>query len=72
MIARWPGNPIGPNRRWRLAHLLGALYNEQLDHSDARVDLGEEQLFDIWGRPREDFVPVLHIGREEARANRTV
>ncbi|MEO7365606.1 MAG: S41 family peptidase, partial [Sphingomicrobium sp.] len=52
----------------RLAHLLGALFNEQLEASCARVDLGEEQLFDIHGHPREDFVPDLHEEREEANA----
>ena len=55
-----------PTAGSRLAHLLGALFNEQLDQSGARVDLGEEQLFDVHGRPREDFVPGLHDEREEA------
>ena len=53
----------------RLAHLLGALSNEQLDLSGARVDIGEEQLFDIRGRPREAFIPDLHIEREEAHGD---
>jgi len=50
----------------RLAHLLGALFNERLEQSGARVDLGEEQLFDVRGRPREEFIPDLHMEREEA------
>jgi carboxyl-terminal processing protease len=54
----------------RLAHLLGALFNEQLEVSGARVDLGEEQLFDVRGKPREDFVPDLHDEREEGHGSR--
>ncbi len=42
-----------------LADLLGALFNERLALSEAKVDLGEEQLFQVNGQPREDFVPVL-------------
>jgi carboxyl-terminal processing protease len=42
-----------------LADLLGALFNEHLDLSDAKVDLGEEQLLQVNGQPREDFVPDI-------------
>jgi carboxyl-terminal processing protease len=42
-----------------LADLLGALFNEHLDLSDAKVDLGEEQLIQVNGQPREDFVPDI-------------
>ena len=55
-----------PTAGSRLAHLLGALFNEQLELSNAKVDLGEEQLFDTAGRPRENFVPDLFQDREEA------
>jgi carboxyl-terminal processing protease len=58
-----------PTAGSRLAHLLGALFNEQLERSGARVDLGEEQLFDVHGRPREAFVPDLHDEREEGHAD---
>lgn len=40
-----------------LADLLGGLFNERLALSDAKVDLGEEQLLQVNGQPREDFVP---------------
>jgi len=43
-----------------LGDLLGALSNEVLPLSGAKVDLGEEQLFHVDGRPREDFVPRLY------------
>ena len=42
-----------------LADLLGALFNEHLDLSDAKVDLGEEQILQVNGQPREDFVPDI-------------
>ena len=42
-----------------LADLLGALFNEHLDLSDAKIDLGEEQLLQVNGQPREDFVPDI-------------
>jgi len=59
-------NAIGiPTAGSQLAHLLGALSNEQLERSGARVDLGEEQLFDVRGRPRENFIPDIHVEREE-------
>ena len=57
-----------PTAGSRLAHLLGALSNEQLERSGARVDLGEEQLFDVRGRPRENFIPDIHIEGEEGSA----
>lgn len=40
-----------------LADLLGGLFNERLTLSDAKVDLGEEQLLQVNGQPRENFVP---------------
>jgi carboxyl-terminal processing protease len=42
-----------------LADLLGGLFNEHLDLSDAKVDLGEEQILQVNGQPREDFVPDI-------------
>lgn len=42
-----------------LADLLGALFNERLALSDAKVDLGEEQLLQVNGQPREAFVPDI-------------
>lgn len=44
-----------------LGDLLGALFNETLGVSGARIDLGLETLFHVDGRRREDFVPALHI-----------
>ena len=59
-------NAIGiPTAGSQLAHLLGALSNEQLERSGARVDLGEEQLLDVRGRPRENFIPDIYVEREE-------
>ena len=55
-----------PTAGSRLAHLLGALSNETLDLSGAKVDLGEEQLFHVDGRPRETFVPRLYRAAAEA------
>lgn len=49
-----------------LAYLLGALSNETLDVSGAKVDIGEEQLFHVDGRPREAFVPRLYRAAAEA------
>ncbi|RYE90729.1 MAG: hypothetical protein EOO37_02220 [Cytophagaceae bacterium] len=40
-----------------LADLLGALFNERLAFSDAKIDLGEEHLLQVNSQPREDFVP---------------
>ena len=51
-----------------LADLLGAVFNERLALSDARVDLGEEQLFQVGGAPREDFVPALFLEPSEGHA----
>lgn len=48
-----------------LADLLGALFNERLARCDAKVDLGEEQLFQVNGRPREDFVPTIFRAASE-------
>ena len=55
-----------PTAGSRLAHLLGALSNETLDLSGAKVDIGEEALFHVDGRPREAFVPRLYRARAEA------
>jgi len=46
-----------PTAGSELADLLGALFNERLVLSDAQVDLGEEQLLQVNGQPREAFVP---------------
>lgn len=51
-----------------LADLLGGLFNERLLLSDAKVDLGEEQLFQVNGQPRENFVPVIFREASEGHA----
>jgi len=51
-----------------LADLLGALFNEHLALSDAKIDLGEEQLLQVNGQPREDFVPDIFREACEGRA----
>ena len=51
-----------------LADLLGGLFNEHLALSDAKVDLGEEQLLQVNGQPREDFVPDIYQEACEGRA----
>jgi len=47
------------------AHLLGALHNETIDGSAAKVDLGTEQLFTVTGLPREAYRPQLYLARAE-------
>lgn len=51
-----------------LAHLLGALSNETIVGSAARIDLGTEQLFTVTGLPREAFKPDVFIDRPERTA----
>ncbi len=51
-----------------LAHLLGALFNEDIDGGSIKIDLGLEQLFHIDGRPREAFRPALYRDSAEATA----
>lgn len=48
-----------------LAHLLGALSNETIEGSAAKVDIGTEQLFTVTGVPREDYRPQLYLRRAE-------
>ncbi len=48
-----------------LAHLLGALSNETIERSAAKVDIGNEQLFTVTGLPREDYRPQLYLVRAE-------
>ena len=48
-----------------LADLLGGLFNETLALSDAKLDLGEEQLLQVNGQPREDFVPAIYRAASE-------
>ncbi|AXJ97290.1 hypothetical protein DM480_17430 (plasmid) [Sphingomonas sp. FARSPH] len=48
-----------------LAHLLGALSNETIEGSAAKVDLGTEQLFTVTGLPREAYHPQILIQRAE-------
>lgn len=48
-----------------LAHLLGALSNETIEGSAAKVDLGSEQLFTVSGLPRERYRPQLYLPRAE-------
>ncbi len=52
-----------------LADLLGGLFNEYLESCDAKIDLGEEQLFQVNGQPREDFVPAIYRQVSEGHAN---
>lgn len=47
------------------AHLLGALHNETIDGSAAKVDLGTEQLFTVTGLPREAYRPQLYLAQAE-------
>ncbi|WP_208308591.1 hypothetical protein [Hymenobacter defluvii] len=54
-----------PTAGSELAHLLGALFNERLTQCDARVDLGEEQLLQVTGAPREAFVPAYYRAASE-------
>ncbi|MBV5270661.1 MAG: hypothetical protein JZU55_13150, partial [Afipia sp.] len=49
-----------------LAHLLGALSNETIDGSSAKVDLGTEQLFTVNGLPREAFHPQILLPQAES------
>lgn len=58
-----------PTAGSRLGGLLGALSNEVLPLSGAKVDIGEEQLFHVDGRPREDFVPRLARADAEAHGD---
>jgi carboxyl-terminal processing protease len=48
-----------------LAHLLGGLSNETIEGSEARIDIGTEQLFTVTGLPREAYRPQLHIPHAE-------
>jgi carboxyl-terminal processing protease len=48
------------------AHLLGAMFNETLATSQARVDIGEEQLLHVNGTPREAFRPSIAVEPAEA------
>ncbi|MCA0904340.1 S41 family peptidase [Qipengyuania aquimaris] len=44
-----------------MGDLLGGLWNYDLEHSDARVDLGGEALFHVNGTPREDYIAQVEI-----------
>jgi carboxyl-terminal processing protease len=48
-----------------LGDLLGALSNETIEGSAARIDLGTEQLFTVDGLPREAYRPRLYLPRAE-------
>ena len=50
-----------------MAHLLGALSQQTLPTSLARVELAEEQLLHVNGTPREAFRPTLAVEPAEAR-----
>jgi carboxyl-terminal processing protease len=52
-----------------LAHLLGALSNETIEGTAAKVDIGSEQLFTVTGLPREDYRPQLYLVRAERGQN---
>ncbi|WP_076073274.1 hypothetical protein [Sphingomonas montana] len=53
-----------------LADLLGALSNETIEGSAAKVDIGNEQLFTVTGLPREAYRPQLYLVRAERDQNR--
>lgn len=57
-----------PTAGSELADLLGALFNDKLSHCDALVDLGKEQLLQVNGEPRENFVPALYRAASEGTA----
>ncbi|XAP77452.1 PDZ domain-containing protein [Citromicrobium bathyomarinum] len=57
MDAATNATTIGSN----MGDLLGGLWNEQLELSGARVDLGGEALFHVDGTPREDYVADVAI-----------
>lgn len=57
MDAATRATTIGSN----MGDLLGGLWNEQLELSGARVDLGGEALFHVDGTPREDYVAAIPI-----------
>lgn len=48
-----------------LADLLGALSNETIAGSRAKLDLGTEQLFTVTGLPREAYHPQIPLRRAE-------
>jgi carboxyl-terminal processing protease len=50
-----------------MAHLLGALFHETLPTSQARVELGQEQMLHVNGTPREAFKPTIAVDPAEAR-----
>ncbi len=52
-----------------LADLLGALSNERIAGSGARIDIGTEQLFTVAGQPRADFRPRLYLRDAERSAS---
>jgi carboxyl-terminal processing protease len=52
-----------------LADLLGALSNQTIDGSAAKVDIGTEQLFTVTGLPREDYRPQIYLTRAERDRN---
>lgn len=51
-----------------MAHLLGALSNETIEGSAAKVDIGTEQLFTVNGLPREAYRPQILLERAERDA----
>lgn len=51
-----------------LADLLGALSNETIDGSAAKIDLGTEQLFTVTGLPRAAYRPQLYLPQAERDA----
>jgi carboxyl-terminal processing protease len=50
-----------------MAHLLGALSQQTLPTSGARIEFAEEQLLHVNGTPREAFRPTLLVDPAEAR-----
>lgn len=57
MDAATGATTIGSN----MGDLLGGLWNDQLELSGARVDLGGESLFHVDGTPREDYVADVPV-----------
>ena len=48
-----------------LAHLLGALSNETIDGSNAKIDIGTEELFTVTSLPRAAYRPKIYLQRAE-------
>ena len=59
-----------PTAGSELADLLGALFNNKLSKSGALIDLGKEQLLQVNGEPRENFIPAMYSPVSEGHDER--